>query len=147
MDFFKEEHELFRQNIRRFVQEEIVPNVDQWENDGEIPRNLFRQMGELGFFGIEFDPEYGGSGADLWMSIVLAEEMAMCRAGGVAFSVVVHTDMSSPWLSNLGTTQQKKRFIPDIVQGTKVCALAITEPNVGSDMAAYQTTAKKDDSG
>ena len=81
MDFFKEEHELFRQNIRRFVQEEIVPNVDQWENDGEIPRNLFRQMGELGFFGIEFDPEYGGSGADLWMSIVLAEEMAMCRAG------------------------------------------------------------------
>ena len=147
MDFFREEHELFRQNIRRFVQKEIVPNVDEWETNGEIPRNLFKQMGELGFLGIEFDPEYGGSGADLWMSIVLDEEMAMCRAGGVAFSVVVHTDMSSPWLSNLGTTQQKKRFIPDIVQGTKVCALAITEPNVGSDMAAYQTTAQKDDSG
>ena len=141
---FREEHDLFRQTVRRFVQEEIVPHVDEWEESGEIPRALFRRMGQLGFLGVEYEPEYGGGGADLWMSVVLAEEMARCRSGGVAFSVVVHTDMSSPWLASLGTAEQKRRYLPDIVSGEKVCALAITEPGAGSDMAAYTTTARRD---
>ena len=103
MDYFRDEHQLFRSAVRRFVEEEIVPNVDEWEERGEIPRSLFRQLGELGFLGVEYPPEYGGGGADFWMTVVLAEEMARCRAGGVAFSVIVHTDMSSPWLARLGT--------------------------------------------
>ena len=144
MDYFRDEHELFRSAVRRFVEEEIVPNVDEWEERGEIPRSLFRQLGELGFLGVEFPPEYGGGGADFWMTVVLAEEMARCRAGGVAFSVIVHTDMSSPWLARLGTSEQKSRYLPSVISGEKVCALAITEPGAGSDMAGIATRAERD---
>ena len=144
---FGEEHELFRSSIRRFVAEEIVPHVDEWEEREEIPRDLFRKMGELGFLGVEYPPEYGGGGADIWMSVVLAEELARCRSGGVAFSVVVHTDMSSPWLARLGTPKQKAQFLPGIIRGDTVCALAITEPDTGSDMAALATRASQDGDG
>ena len=141
---FNEEHDLFRQSVRRFVEEEIVPHVDQWEEREEIPRGLFRRMGELGFLGIEYSPLYGGAGADFWMTVVLAEELAQCRSGGVAFSIIVHTDMSSPWLARLGTEEQKARYLPAITRGEQVCALAITEPGTGSDMAALATTAQRD---
>ena len=144
MDPFSDEHQLFRSAVRRFVEEEIVPNVDEWEERGEIPRSLFRQLGELGFLGVEYPPEYGGGGADFWMTVVLAEEMARCRAGGVAFSVIVHTDMSSPWLARLGTAEQKSRYLPSVISGEKVCALAITEPGAGSDMAGIATRAERD---
>ncbi len=144
MENFREEHELFRSAIRRFVEEEIVPNVDEWEERGEIPRSLFRQLGELGFLGVEYPPEYGGGGADFWMTVVLAEELARCRAGGVAFSVIVHTDMSTPWLARLGTAEQKARYLPSVISGEKVCALAITEPGAGSDMAGIATRAERD---
>lgn len=144
MEYFRDEHELFRSAVRRFVEEEIVPNVDEWEERGEIPRRLFRQLGELGFLGVEYPPEYGGGGADFWMTVVFAEEMARCRAGGVAFSVIVHTDMSSPWLDRLGTAEQKSRFLPAVTSGEKVCALAITEPGAGSDMAGISTRAERD---
>ena len=144
MDYFRDEHQLFRSAVRRFVEEEIVPNVDEWEERGEIPRSLFRQLGELGFLGVEYPPEYGGGGADFWMTVVLAEEMARCRAGGVAFSVIVHTDMSSPWLARLGTAEQKARYLPSVINGEKVCALAITEPGAGSDMAGIATRAERD---
>ena len=144
MDPFRDEHELFRSAVRRFVEEEIVPNVDEWEERGEIPRGLFRKLGELGFLGVEYPPEYGGGGADFWMTVVLAEELARCRAGGVAFSVIVHTDMSSPWLARLGTDEQKSRYLPAVTSGEEVCALAITEPGVGSDMAGISTRAERD---
>ena len=141
---FGEEHEIFRKSVRTFVEQEIVPHVDAWEERGEIPRALFRRMGELGFLGVEFPPEYGGSGADVAMSIVLAEELARCRSGGVAFSVIVHTDMSSPWLGRYGTPAQKARYLPRIARGETVGALAITEPGAGSDMAALATRARRD---
>ena len=144
MDYFRDEHELFRSAVRRFVEDEIVPNVDQWEERGEIPRSLFRRLGALGFLGVEYSPEYGGGGADFWMTVVLAEEMARCRAGGVAFSVIVHTDMSSPWLARLGTAEQKSRYLPAVISGEKVCALAITEPGAGSDMAGITSRAVRD---
>ena len=144
MNPFRDEHELFRSAVRRFVEEEIVPHVDGWEERGEIPRDLFRKLGELGFLGVEYPPEYGGGGADFWMTVVLAEELARCRAGGVAFSVIVHTDMSSPWLARLGTAEQKARYLPAVTGGEKVCALAITEPGAGSDMAGIATRAERD---
>ena len=142
-DYFGEEHELFRESLRRFVQEEIVPNVEEWEEQGRTPRSLFQKMGELGFLGAEFPVEYGGAGADFWMSVVLAEELARCRSGGVAFSIIVHTDMSSPWLARFGTDDQKARYLPSIIAGETICALAITEPDAGSDMAALSTRARK----
>lgn len=141
---FTEEHRLFRKAVRSFVEQEIVPHVDAWEERGEIPRGLFRRLGELGFLGVEFPPRYGGAGADVWTSVVLAEELARCRAGGVAFSVVVHTDMSSPWLTRFGTEAQQARYLPAIARGELVCALAITEPGAGSDMAALATRARRD---
>ena len=141
---FSEDHELFRESLRRFVQEEILPHVEEWEEKEETPRSLFERMGELGFLGAEYPPEYGGGGADFWMSVVLAEELARCRSGGVAFGVIVHTDMSSPWLVHFGTGAQKRRYLPDIILGRKICALAITEPDTGSDMAALSTRAVRD---
>ncbi len=144
MEYFRDEHELFRLAVRRFVQEKITPNVDDWEENGEIPRDLFLQLGQLGFLGIEYPDTYGGSNADFWMTVVLAEELARCRAGGVAFSVIVHTDMSSPWLARLGTEDQKTEYLPSIIKGEKVCALAITEPGAGSDMGGITTNAKRD---
>ena len=141
---FSEDHELFRESLRRFVQEEILPHVEEWEEKEETPRSLFERMGELGFLGAEYPPEYGGGGADFWMSVVLAEELARCRSGGVAFGVIVHTDMSSPWLVHFGTEAQKRRYLHDIILGHKICALAITEPDTGSDMAALSTRAVRD---
>jgi acyl-CoA dehydrogenase len=144
MEHFGEEHRLFRAAVRRFVEEEIVPRVDEWEDCQRIPRELFRRLGELGFLGVEYPEKYGGGGADFWMTVVLAEELARCRSGGVAFSIIVHTDMSSPWLANLGADEQKTRYLPRIVAGETVCALAITEPGAGSDMAGIATRAVKD---
>ena len=141
---FGEHHSMFRDAVRRFVREEIEPNVDDWEEAGRVPKPLFRRLGELGFLGVEFPVEYGGGGGDFWMSVVLAEELARCRAGGVAFSVIVHTDMSSPWLVALGTDEQKERYLPGIASGETVCALAITEPGAGSDMAGISTSAVRD---
>ena len=141
---FSEDHELFRESLRRFVQEQILPHVEEWEEQEETPRSLFEHIGELGFLGAEYPPEYGGGGADFWMSVVLAEELARCRSGGVAFGVIVHTDMSSPWLVHFGTEAQKRRYLPDIILGRKICALAITEPDTGSDMAALSTRAVRD---
>ncbi len=142
---FGEQHHIFRDVVRRFVREEIEPHVDEWEEAGEIPRSLFRELGQLGFLGVEYPAEFGGGDADFWMSVVLAEELARCRAGGVAFSVIVHTDMSSPWLAAIGTERQKACYLPGIVSGETVCALAITEPGAGSDMAGIETRAVRDD--
>lgn len=138
---FTHEHEMFRSLVRRFVEDEIEPHVDDWEDMESIPRSLFQRMGELGLLGIEYPKQYGGADADVWMTIVLAEELARCRSGGVAFGIIVHTDMSSPWLARLGSDDQKRKYLPSITSGRKICALAITEPGAGSDMASIETRA------
>ena len=141
---FTPEHELLRKTVRAFVEREVVPHVDEYEEAGRIPRELWRRLGELGLLGLEFPTEYGGAGGDFLSSVVLGEEMARCRSGGVAFSVLVHTDMSSPWLTRFGTEAQKRRYLPGIVSGETVCALGITEPGAGSDMASISTRAVRD---
>ena len=140
---FTHEHEMFRSLVRRFVEEEIEPHVNDWEDMESIPRSLFERMGELGLLGIEYPKRYGGADADVWMTIVLAEELARCRSGGVAFGIIVHTDMSSPWLARLGSDDQKRKYLPSITSGRKICALAITEPGTGSDMASIETRADR----
>jgi acyl-CoA dehydrogenase len=139
-----DEHELLRRTVRAFVEKEVVPHVDAWEEAGRIPRTFWRRLGELGLLGLEFPTEYGGGGGDFLSSVVLGEEMARCRSGGVAFSVLVHTDMSSPWLTRYGTEAQKRAYLPGIVSGETVCALGITEPGTGSDMAGIATRAVRD---
>ena len=138
---FGDEHEMLRRTIRAFVDKEVTPHVDAWEEAGRIPRAFWRRLGELGLLGLEFPVQYGGGGGDFLSSVVLGEEMARCRSGGVAFSVLVHTDMSSPWLTRYGTETQKQHYLPGIVKGETVCALGITEPGTGSDMAALATRA------
>jgi acyl-CoA dehydrogenase len=139
-----DEHEMLRRTVRAFVEKEVAPQVDAWEAAGRIPRAFWRRLGELGLLGLEFPTEYGGAGGDFLSSVVLGEEMARCRSGGVAFSVLVHTDMSSPWLTRYGTDAQKRRYLPGIVSGETVCALGITEPGTGSDMASITTRAVRD---
>jgi acyl-CoA dehydrogenase len=138
---FTEEHAMLRKSIRAFVEKEVTAHVAEWEDAGRIPKAFWRRLGELGFLGLEFPTEYGGAGGDFLSSVVLGEEMARCRSGGVAFSVLVHTDMSSPWLTRYGTEAQKRKYLPGIISGETVCALGITEPGTGSDMAALATRA------
>jgi acyl-CoA dehydrogenase len=138
---FTQEHEMLRKSVRAFVEKEVAPRVDEWEAAGQIPKTFWRRLGELGFLGLEFPVEYGGAGGDFLASVVLGEEMVRCRSGGVAFSVLVHTDMSSPWLTRFGNDAQKRKYLPGIIKGDIVCALGITEPGTGSDMANLATRA------
>src|SRR5512144_1917040 len=144
LSMFTDEHEMLRRTVRAFVEKEVAPHVDAWEEAGRIPRAFWQRLGELGVLGLEFPAEYGGAGADFASSVVLGEEMARCRSGGVAFSVLVHTDMSSPWLTRYGTSAQKRAYLPGIIRGETVCALGITEPGTGSDMAGIRTRAVRD---
>jgi acyl-CoA dehydrogenase len=141
---FTAEHEMLRRALRAFIEKEVVPHVDAWEAAGQIPKTFWRRLGELGFLGLDIPAEYGGGGGDFMASVVLGEEMARCRSGGVAFSVLVHTDMSTPWLTRFGTDAQKRKYLPEIIAGETVCALGITEPGTGSDMAALTTRAVRD---
>jgi acyl-CoA dehydrogenase len=134
---------MLRKSVRAFVEKEVAPRVDEWEAAGQIPKAFWQRLGELGFLGLEFPVEYGGAGGDFLSSVVLGEEMARCRSGGVAFSVLVHTDMSSPWLTRYGNDSQKRKYLPGIIAGETVCALGITEPGTGSDMANLVTRAEK----
>ena len=141
---FAEEHELLRDQLRRFVDAEVVPHAAQWERDGLVPRAVLRHMGKLGFLGIRIAPEYGGSGMDARASVVLAEECARSTFGGFCITVLVHTDMASPHLVRAGSPAQKQRFLPAIVRGEKITAIAVTEPDAGSDVAGLRTRAVRD---
>ncbi|MEW6275448.1 MAG: acyl-CoA dehydrogenase family protein [Bacillota bacterium] len=141
---FKEEHNILRKSIREFVSKEITPYIEEWEEKQEIPRELFRRMGELGFLGLNYPEEYGGQGGDYLSTIVLAEELARCGAGGVGMAVAVQTGMATPPIFKYGTEEQKKNYLVPAIKGEKIACLGITEPNAGSDVASVQTTAKKD---
>ena len=142
--YFGEEHELLRTQVRRFVNEQIKPRAPQWEEDGMVPRNVLRRMGELGFLGIRYPAEYGGSDMDTLATVVLAEELGRSTFSGVAITVLVHTDMASVHLFNGGSRALKDRFMPDVVAGKKIVAVGVTEPGAGSDVKGIRTTARRD---
>ena len=142
--YFNEEHRLFRDNLRRFVEQQIVPNAAAWEEAGMVPREVLRRMGELGFLGIRYPQRFGGSGLDTLYSAILAEELGRSTFGGFAVTVTVHTDMASPHLANFGTPEQLARYLPGIIRGDSICAVAVTEPDAGSDVAGVRTRAVRD---
>ncbi|WP_418319809.1 acyl-CoA dehydrogenase family protein [Piscinibacter sakaiensis] len=142
--YFTEQHRQFRDNLRRFVEQEIVPCAASWEEAGMVPREVIRQMGELGYLGIRYPEQYGGSGLDTVYSAILAEELGRSTYGGFAVTVTVHTDMASPHLVNFGTPEQLQRYLPALIRGEKVCAVAVTEPDAGSDVAGIRTRAVRD---
>ena len=142
--FFSAEHEQLRETVRRFVETKVIPHGRAWEEAGFVPRDVLRQMGELGLFGIRYDSEYGGSELDTLATVVLAEELGRSGYGGFAVTVLVHTDMASPHLANGGTAAQKARYMPDIIAGRRITAVAMTEADAGSDLASMRTTARRD---
>jgi len=142
--YFTSEHEAFRKTVRDFVERELIPHIDEWEEREEIPREIFGRMGQLGFFGLRFPPEYGGAGVDFFFSIVFAEELARCCSGGLTSSIMVQSDMVTPIIYRLGTEEQKQRYLVPGIRGEKLFALGITEPNAGSDVSGIQTYARRD---
>ncbi len=142
--YLREEHIAFRDQLRRFIRSEIVPHALQWETDGTVPRSVLRRMGELGFLGVRYSEAYGGSEMDTVATVVLAEELGRSTFGGFAITVLVHTDMASPHLANAGTPAQMARHMPDIIAGRKIAAVAVTEPDAGSDVAGIRTTARRE---
>ncbi|MEJ2863139.1 acyl-CoA dehydrogenase family protein [Actinomycetospora flava] len=142
---FTEEHQAFRKTVRTFVEREIDPYVDQWERDERMPTHeLFGKLGELGFLGLEYDPAYGGGGADHLFSVVLAEEIGRADAAGVGMAIAVQTDMATPSLARFGSEELKQQYLAPAIRGEHVTAIAVTEPDAGSDVAGLRTRAVRD---
>lgn len=142
--YFSDEQNMLREQIRRFVEQEVVPHGEAWEHAGQVPREVLRKMGELGFLGIRYPEEYGGSNMNTLGSVILAEELGRSSFGGFAVTVTVHTDMASPHLANFGSKAQKDKYFADLIAGRKICAVGVTEPDAGSDVAGIRTTAVAD---
>ncbi len=142
--YFSDEQNMLREQIRRFVEQEVVPHAEAWELDGCVPRAVLKKMGDLGFLGIRYPEEYGGSNMNTLGSVILAEELGRSTFGGFAVTVTVHTDMASPHLANFGNKAQKDKYFPDLIAGRKICAVGVTEPDAGSDVAGIRTTAVAD---
>jgi acyl-CoA dehydrogenase len=142
--YFTFEHQMLRDQLRRFIEREVIPHADAWEKAGATPRAVLRKMGELGWLGMRYPEEYGGSALDTLASVVLAEELGRSGYGGFAITVLVHTDMASPHLANAGTEIQLARYMPGVTAGKIITAVAVTEPDAGSDVAGLRTSARRD---
>lgn len=142
--YFSAEHEMLRAQVRRFVETEIKPHALAWESEGYVPREVLRRMGSLGFFGIRYPARYGGSEMDTLATVVFAEELGRSTFGGVAITALVHTDMASVHVFNAGSEAQKDKWMPRIVSGEAITAVAVTEPDAGSDVKGIRTVARRD---
>ena len=142
--FFTEELGMLRDQVRRFVESEVVPQAEAWERDGKIPREMFRKLGDMGLLGMQHEEEYGGTRMGALASVVFGEELSRSGFGGFTASVTVHTDMSASHITRVGTPGQKARFLPDLIAGRKVCAIGVTEAAAGSDVAGIRTRAERD---
>ncbi|MEQ9642585.1 MAG: acyl-CoA dehydrogenase family protein [Alphaproteobacteria bacterium] len=142
--YFDEDLRMLRETIRRFVETEVVPAGEQWEKDGMVPRATLRAMGELGLLGMRYPEQYGGAELNALASVVLAEEIGRSSFGGFSATVLVHTDMASPHLARYGTDEQKRKYLPGVCSGEIITAVAVTEPDAGSDVAGLRTKAVKD---
>jgi alkylation response protein AidB-like acyl-CoA dehydrogenase len=137
---YEQEHEDFRATARAFLDKEVVPFHGQWEKDGQVDREVWRKAGAAGLLCFDVDEEYGGSGAkDFRFNVVLAEELTRAGASGVGFPV--HNDVIVPYFSSLANSEQKQRWLPGLVSGDLISAIAMTEPGAGSDLQGIRTTA------
>ena len=139
-----EELELFRENVKRFVETEVTPHYDQWERDEIFPRELWNKVGEQGLLCVDIPETYGGFGTDFMFSMVIQEEFARANCGAVGGPMAVHSDIVAHYLLNHGTEEQKQHYLPKMVSGECVGAVAMTEPGAGSDLQGVRTTAKQD---
>ncbi len=139
---FKEEHQIFRQQVRAFAENELAPKVDQWEQEKIFPNSVFQRAGELGILGAHYPEDVGGGGGDFWMSVVKSEELTRCGAAGVTMGLLVQADMATPVINDLGSREVKDEFLAPALRGEKIAALGVTEPGAGSDVAGLRTTAR-----
>src|SRR5690606_14284055 len=135
--------ELFRQTVRKFCVEELAPHGAAWDEEGIFPKELFRRFGDMGFFGIDYPEELGGSGLDYWYVTAWVEEMCHARNAGMAMAMMVQSQMATPIIREIGTPEQKQEFLVPALKGEKIAALGISEPDAGSDVAAIRTTARR----
>jgi acyl-CoA dehydrogenase len=142
-----DDQRMIRDQVRRYVEEVIVPQGDAWEAAGEIPRQAFRDLGQLGFLGMRHPVEYGGGGLGAMASVILGEELARSTFGGVASAFTVHSDMSVGHIAARGTHEQKQRYLPAACAGEKIGAVCVTEPHAGSDVAGIKSKARRTASG
>jgi len=142
--YFTPEHDSFRTTVRQFITKEVLPVALQWEKDEQIPRAMWKRLGALGFLGINHPEELGGTGADFFYSVIFLEELARSNSSGFAAAVSVHAYMATEYIRKFGSGELKFRFLKPAIAGEKIGALAITEPNAGSDVAAIRTRAVKD---
>ena len=142
--YINEELRQFRSLVQRFVNEEIVPHADAWEASGMVPRELFRKAGSLGLFGLRYPTQYGGSDLNALYTVVMAEELGKCTYGGVSIGMLVHSEMSSPYVAKYGNKEQLDRYLRRIIAGEIVTGIAMTEPDAGSDLAGMKMRAHPD---
>lgn len=143
MSHFLDEHHELRRQVRRFVEQEIKPNGDAWERDGNVPREFLKKMGDLGFLGIGYPDAFGGSGMNIYGWLVLAEELGRSTYAGVVGVATVHALMAAPHLLHAGTEAQQSRYMSRIISGDILTAIAVSEAGAASDVGAMQTKAAR----
>ncbi len=141
--YFGEEHKIFRNSVRKFVEKEIMPHLEKWEDEEIFPIELYAKCGHAGFLGLQFPEEYGGTPCDKFMFIAFVEEFLRCGSLGLFSGICSHT-IAIPPVLNLGTEEQKQEFLVPVLKGEKIAALGITEPDAGSDVANIRTRAVRD---
>ena len=139
---FTDAHEELRLHIRRFLEREVVPHLEEWE-ETTFPDSIMKRFGELGLLGLRYPAEYGGQGGDYFSAVVLSEEMARAHCGGLGMAVAVQAEMATPPVARFGTEEQKRRFLAPAIAGDAIAAIAMTEPDAGSDLASMRTTARR----
>ncbi|MCW2995374.1 MAG: acyl-CoA dehydrogenase [Conexibacter sp.] len=144
---FSEEHEALRESIRRFVLAELRPHATEWEAARWFPDEVFAKFAAHGFLGLKYEERYGGQGGDFLHEAILVEELAHCGSGGLAAGVGAHTNIATPPIAKFGTEDQKQRYLAPAIAGEKIGALAITEPDAGSDVAGLKSHARRVDGG
>jgi alkylation response protein AidB-like acyl-CoA dehydrogenase len=141
---YSEEQEAFRRNMRRFVEKEITPYLPEWEKAQMSPREIYKKLGDLGYLGIIFPPEYGGAGGDFKTVLIFIEELCRCGGLGLPLSITAHAYMIAPYIYHLGTEEQRQKYLVPAIKGERILAFALSEPNYGSDAAGIQTSARKE---
>lgn len=139
---YTEEHKMFRDSVRRYLEKEVIPHVEEWEEAGITPRSAWKKLGEQGFLCMDVPEEYGGAGADFLYSVIMTEEMS--RTNHMGLCTALHSDVVVPYITSYGSEELKRRYLPGCVSGDIIAAVAMTEPNAGSDLAAIRTTAVED---
>ncbi|MDA9668969.1 acyl-CoA dehydrogenase family protein, partial [bacterium] len=142
MGYFNEEHSLFRESLREFLEREVRPNIEEWEKAGKIPKSIWQKMGKMGFLGLTFPQKYGGGDLDFFFEVIFNEELGRLNSGGFVITQQVVQYMSAPYIYKYGSDKLKEKYLPGTISGDLIGCIGITEPDAGSDTKNIQTRAE-----